>query len=58
MQSSLECGVAVEHLNLCCCHLRPLPTFALRPHDIIHGSQAFPAFAGLCALLSIDASQK
>ena len=57
MQSSLECGVAVEHLNLYCCHLRPLPTFALRPHDIIHGrqwSQAFPAlpvFVHYCQLM-------
>ena len=46
MQSSLECGLAVEHLNLAkgmadtyvlLPHLRPLPTFTLRPHDIIHG---------------------
>ena len=44
MQSSLECGLAVERLNLAngmvdtyvlLPHLRPLPTFTLRPHDII-----------------------
>ena len=58
MQSSLECGLAVEHLNLAkgmadtyvlLPHLRPLPTFTLHPHDIIHGHcKMLPGLASLC----------